>query len=325
MRLFYGVPEDIEKWMKLVNQIRWNFPGLETQESLDEHKATVLKFMSKRQAICVKAGGEIVGVMLFSRGHNMICCLGVSTDYRRHGIASMLMDEALQNLDGTKEISVITFRADDEKGLAPRALYEKYGFIEDALVEEMGYPNQKYILHPADYGSSEFQKANKTVKTIEIHGANAHKTFTKTRVGCRGIVIKDFRMLISHEVNTDYYLIPGGGLESGETPEECCAREVCEETGYIVKPVFHYLTINEYYEEYKFISHYFLCDIIGESEQNLTANEIKRGLVPEWISPNKVFDLYSKHGDFAIANEDKRGAYLREYTALKEYFGKFKA
>lgn len=159
---------------------------------------------------------------------------------------------------------------------------------------------------------------------IEIYGANAHKTFTKTRVGCRGIVIKDFRMLISHEVNTDYYLIPGGGLEAGETLEECCTREVCEETGYIVNPVFHFLTINEYYEEYKFISHYFLCDIIGESEQNLTANEIKRGLIPEWISQDKMLELYSKHGDFAITNEEKRGAYLREYTALTEYFGKFK-
>lgn len=60
----------------------------------------------------------------------------------------MLMDEALANLDRTKEISVSAFRADDEKGSAPRALYEKYGFIEDALVEEMDYPNQKYILHP---------------------------------------------------------------------------------------------------------------------------------------------------------------------------------
>lgn len=324
MQLFYGVPEDIENWMKLVNQIRWNFPGLETQERLDEHKATVLRFMGKRQAICVKVGGEIAGVMLFSRGHNMICCLGVSPDYRRCGIASMLMDEALRILDKTKEISVSTFRADDEKGLAPRALYEKYGFIEDELVEAMGYPNQKYILYPTDYGPSEFQKVNKTVKTIEIHGANAHKTFTKTRVGCRGIIIKDFRMLISHEVNTDYYLIPGGGLEAGETPKECCIREVCEETGYIVNPVFHLLTINEYYEEYKFISHYFLCDIIGESEQNLTANEIKRGLIPEWISPDKMLELYSKHGDFAITNEEKRGAYLREYTALTEYFGKFK-
>ena len=325
MQLFYGVPEDIEHWMKLVTQIRQNFPGLETQQSLDEHKATVLKFMGKRQAICVKVSQEIVGIMLFSRGHNMICCLGVSPNYRRCGIASMLIDEALRNLDKTKEISVNTFRANDEKSLAPRALYEKYGFIEDEFVEAMGYPTQKYILHPNNYEPGGFQEANKTVKTIEIHGANAHKVFTKTRVGCRGIVIKDSRMLISHEVNADYYLIPGGGLEVGETPEECCTREVCEETGFIVKPVFHYLTMNEYYEEYKFISHYFLCDIIGESEQSLTANEIRRGLIPEWISPDKMVELYSKHGDFAITNEEKRGAYLREYIALKEYLRKSKA
>ena len=169
MQLFYGVPEDIENWMELVNQIRWNFPGLETQEKLDEHKATVLKFMGKRQAICVKVGNRISGVMLFSRGHNMICCLGVSPNYRRHGIASMLMDEALQNLDRTREISVCTFRADDEKGLAPRALYEKYGFIEDALVEALGYPNQEYILHPAGSERCERQKAINTM-VHEISG-----------------------------------------------------------------------------------------------------------------------------------------------------------
>lgn len=159
MQLFYGVPEDIEGWMGLVNEISWNFPGLETQEKLDEHKATVLKFMGEREAICVKVGDGIAGVMLFSKGHNMICCLGVSSDYRRHGIASMLMNEALRNLDRTREISVCTFRADDEKGVAPRALYEKYGFIEDALVEAMGYPNQKYILHPAGSERYERQKA----------------------------------------------------------------------------------------------------------------------------------------------------------------------
>lgn len=167
MQLFYAIPEDIENWMRLVEQLRWNFPGLETQEKLDEYKATVLKFMGKRQAICVKAGGEMAGVMLFSRGHNMICFLGVSPDHRRRGAASMLMNEALQNLDRTKEISVCTFRVDDEKGIAPRALYEKYGFIEDALVETMGYPNQKYILHPAGSERCERQKAvNKMVHEI---------------------------------------------------------------------------------------------------------------------------------------------------------------
>ena len=149
MQLFYGVPEDIEKWMSLVTQVRWNFPGLETQEKLNEHRATVLKFIGKRQAICVKEENEIAGVMLFSRGHNMICCLAVAPEYRRRGVASMLMDEAVANLDRAKEISVSTFRADDEKGLAPRALYEKYGFVADELIEEFDYPNQKYVLHPA--------------------------------------------------------------------------------------------------------------------------------------------------------------------------------
>lgn len=149
MQLFYGVPEDIENWMNLVTRVRWNFPGLETQEKLDEHKDTVLRFMGKQQAICVKEENEIVGVLLLSREYNMICCLAVSPNYRRRGVASMLMDEALRNLDRIREISVSTFRVDDDRGSAPRAFYEKFGFVEDALIEEMAYPSQKYVLHPA--------------------------------------------------------------------------------------------------------------------------------------------------------------------------------
>lgn len=149
MRVEYGTPRDIEAWMALVKEVRWNFPGLETQEKLDEHRDTVLKFMDRQQAICVKEGNKIAGVMLFSQNYNMICCLAVSPDCRRRGAASMLMEEALRHLDRAKEISVSTFRAEDEKGPAPRALYEKFGFIADALIEEMGYPSQKYILYPA--------------------------------------------------------------------------------------------------------------------------------------------------------------------------------
>ncbi|WP_254555019.1 GNAT family N-acetyltransferase, partial [Salmonella enterica] len=65
--------------------VRSGFPGLETQEKLSEHRAAVLKFMRNRQAVCVKEEKEIVGVMLFSRGHNSICCLAVAPAYRRRG------------------------------------------------------------------------------------------------------------------------------------------------------------------------------------------------------------------------------------------------
>lgn len=146
MEVLYGTASDIDVWMKVVERVAPQFPGVETKESREEHKATVLRFMEKQQAICVKKNGEIVGVMLFSRGHNMICCLAVLPEYRRCGIASALLETTLAELDKSREITVSTFREGDEKGLAPRALYKKFGFEEDELTIEFDYPNQKFIL-----------------------------------------------------------------------------------------------------------------------------------------------------------------------------------
>ena len=81
-----------------------------------------------------------------------VCFSGGEAPGTGCGVASMLMDEVLRSLDKTKEISVSTFRADDEKGTAPRALYEKYGVVADALIEELNYPNQKFILYPVGAG-----------------------------------------------------------------------------------------------------------------------------------------------------------------------------
>lgn len=149
MKMQIGKVADIDSWMSLVEEISWNFPGLETKEKIEEHRKTVLRFMSKKQALCVKDDNEkIIGVLLFSRGHNMICCLGVSPTYRRYGIASCLLSKALEQLDRTNDISVSTFREGDEKGIAPRALYKKFGFVEGELIEEFGYPNQVFLLHP---------------------------------------------------------------------------------------------------------------------------------------------------------------------------------
>lgn len=148
MQVQFGKTSDIDEWMKLVEEMSWNFPGLETIEAINEHRQTVLRFICKEQALYVRNDTEVMGVLLFSRGHNMICCLGVSPQYRRCGIASKLLEKALENLDRTKDITVSTFREEDEKGIAPRALYKKFGFEEDDLIEEFGYPNQKFILHP---------------------------------------------------------------------------------------------------------------------------------------------------------------------------------
>ena len=142
----YGTREDISSWMILVSSISWNFPGLETEEKLKEHENTVLRFMSERRALCIKEENIVVGVLLFSKKHNMICCLAVAQDYRRHGIASALLSKAIELLDRTRDISVSTFRENDPKGIAPRRLYKSFGFIAGELIEEFGYPNQQFIL-----------------------------------------------------------------------------------------------------------------------------------------------------------------------------------
>ncbi len=157
------------------------------------------------------------------------------------------------------------------------------------------------------------------MKTVEILGENRFETWTKTRAGSRAVVVRDGMILLSHEVNSGWWLVPGGGEEEGETPEECCVREVEEETGLIVKPLQQFLTMYEYYEEYRYISNYFICEVTGKGHMRLTDAEIRRGVEPQWIPLQEAVDIFSRHQSYADVSEEKRGAYLREYTALQEY------
>ena len=157
------------------------------------------------------------------------------------------------------------------------------------------------------------------MKELEILGDNRFETFTKTRDGSRAIVIKDGKILLSHERNSGWWLIPGGGLEEDETFEECCIREVEEETGVIVRPVDKFLHIYEYYEDYRYGGYYFICEVVGQGKMNPTDVEIERGIEPMWIPLEEAIDIFSKHQSYADTNEEKRGSYLREYTALLQY------
>ena len=157
------------------------------------------------------------------------------------------------------------------------------------------------------------------MKTAEILGANRFETFSKTRAGSRAVVVRDGMILLSRETKSGWWLVPGGGMEEGETPEDCCIRETEEETGFIVKPLRQFLTLYEYYEEYRYISHYFICEITGTGQMHLTDAEKHRGLEPQWLSLQEAVSIFSRHQEYASVSEEKRGSYLREYTALKEY------
>ncbi len=146
MKVEYGTSLDIESWMELVKLVSWNFPGLETEAAIEDHLRTVLRFMGENRALCGKLDDKVVGVLLISKKHNMICCLAVAPEYRRNGIASLLLEKALAELDNSRDITVTTFRDNDEKGIAPRALYKRFGFAEEKLMVENDYPVQRFVL-----------------------------------------------------------------------------------------------------------------------------------------------------------------------------------
>ncbi len=62
------------------------------------------------------------------------------------------------------------------------------------------------------------------------------------------------------------WTLPGGGLDSGESPEEGTTRELEEETGCqvkIVRKVAEYLPVNKMTR----FTHFFECEIVGGSAQ----------------------------------------------------------
>ena len=105
-----GQAWDIEGWMALVRKVSESFPGLETAEALEEHRKTVLDFMSREEAICAKHKGRIVGALLFSREHSMLCFLAVDPEFRRQHIGERMVSRMLTVLDTSKDIVVTTYR-----------------------------------------------------------------------------------------------------------------------------------------------------------------------------------------------------------------------
>ena len=146
VKIELGTEVDIDHWMYLVDKVKGNFPGLETKEALDEHRDTVLDFMSKNCAICAKYGEKIVGVLLFSKNPNILCFLAVDAEYRRQHIAERMVSYMLTCMNSKSEVLVTTYREGVTEGAAARAFYRRMGFVEGKLTEEFGSSVQELIL-----------------------------------------------------------------------------------------------------------------------------------------------------------------------------------
>ncbi len=137
----FAEQSDVEEWIRLVDIVKDNFPGLVMQD----YCQTLVKNINRQSAICVKHKETIVGILIYSLKQKTLSCMAVHPGHRKMGIATAMIEKMITMFPKNSEIWVTTFREDDPKGYAPRALYKKMGFVEDELVMEFGYPNQKFI------------------------------------------------------------------------------------------------------------------------------------------------------------------------------------
>lgn len=123
------------------------------------------------------------------------------------------------------------------------------------------------------------------------------------RVSSRAIIIEDGKLLtmFRRKIKKDgsvkeYYVIPGGGLEEGETLEENVIRELKEEFNVDIE-IVKFLSTEEYDDT---IANYFLCKIVNGTPK-LGGEELDR-ITPEnyyevrYINLNEIdnYDINAK-------------------------------
>lgn len=142
MQINYAENCNLESWMRLLDLVKDNFPGL----NLDEYRKVLHQSIMKKEALIAEDdNGKLAGELIFSRENSELAFLAVHPDYQKQGIATKLIKHMLSLFPKGTNLKVITYRDGDVKGIAARKLYASIGFTEGKLITVFDYPCQELI------------------------------------------------------------------------------------------------------------------------------------------------------------------------------------
>jgi len=141
MKIGFAQSNDIDDWIKLLELVKDNFPGLD----MEEYKKGLSTRILEQGALAAKENDMLIGAMLFSRESKELEFLAVHPQYRRLGTATALIRYLFAFFPKGSCFTVITYREDDPKGKAARELYKRIGFMPGELITVFDYPCKKFI------------------------------------------------------------------------------------------------------------------------------------------------------------------------------------
>jgi ADP-ribose pyrophosphatase YjhB (NUDIX family) len=117
-----------------------------------------------------------------------------------------------------------------------------------------------------------------------------------SHTACRGIIKKNDKYLIVNLSKYDITTFPGGRLEPNETLEQCCIREVLEETGMKVKIINKVISVSEFFTDSTWTNVYFNCEMVEDTKQTtFTEEEIELGMKMEWRTLEELLDIFENN------------------------------
>ena len=136
------------------------------------------------------------------------------------------------------------------------------------------------------------------------------------RKGARGIILHDSKVLLLHYETLNHYVLPGGGIEPGETALEAFHREILEETGYHVDGAKAVLELTEHFKDSIWSHTFFVAHTHGpKNEPVWTEEEKKYTITLHALDPLDALELLSTH-----VGDDPYSANImtREFLGLSE-------
>lgn len=152
------------------------------------------------------------------------------------------------------------------------------------------------------------------VETIVLQYQNVINPDVPRIEASRGIMNKNHQCLMVHIPEAQAYMTPGGGIEVGETFEECLIREFQEETGYIIEKYEAFLIVEEHFDDCIYVNHYY---VVAASKQGLTSHTVaerEQQLESVWINESDLHDLLLKPLPIVV-----RTMHTRELIVWNQY------